>query len=346
MTVDELLQLCKWLNQNLAPNITAFSNLSTVLTQNAQNSPKQPLREQLKQVETALRAMPIEELTAEQTDLLEQNSVLEYLGPDGWRWVQSLIREGDYDPSTAASEMHGALTIMQNTVTSFDDVVSSLKAIGLSEPKPFSRGDGIITRIHFKDKADITDVVALKRWSAEWNDIARGLATAVGEKPEDVRVVGAATGSLILILSVPLAIVKLIVSLSKSANTIATNTLSILNGMEDLRHKKVLNQAMEAAMRAEVDRIKTEGASTALIDVKALLPKDIKPDQEKLLKVAVEKYFSFTEKGGEVDMLAPPTPTDEETEVVDGIENLRVGIEEVRKLNANLQLLIASHAEE
>jgi hypothetical protein len=344
MTVDEIIQLHKWLGKHVEPNIGIYESLAAALAHNAQQSAQQPIRDQLAALEVAMMAMPIQELTSEQTQLLEENNVLKYFGVPGQLFIDAVIKESKYDAATASKEMSTASSLVRNTVNTFTNLISSLNSVGITEPAPFKIEAGIVTRVRFTGNASITDVVELKKWSTEWNDIARGLATAVGERPEDVHVIGAATGSIVFILGVPVAIVKLLVSLSKSASTISTNIINIQNGIEDLRHKKVLNAAIESAMREEIQRLKSQGGNDALDNLKYLIGGDIRPENEKLLKSAATKYLNFTEKGGEIDMLAPPQPAEEDYELVKSLDGIREDIEDVRKLKETLQLLIANNS--
>jgi hypothetical protein len=341
MTVDELNRLAKWVEENLTPNLGAYDNLATVLKHNAEQNQKQPLKSSLEELQSVLLNQPIEELTIEQADLLKMNQISTFVGTEGLRWLKSIVTEGEYDPASAAGEMRSAYTTINRAIESFDTLTRTMRAIGIVENNDFSLEEGIIARIHFKGNAAITDIVKLKKWSADWNDIARGLAMAVDERPEDVRVVGASTGSVIMILCVTLSVAKILVSLSKSATAISMNTLNIANSLEDLRHKKVLNKGIEEAMRLEINRIKSEGVATALTDAKKMIPGKLNNTNEKLLETSVEKYLAFTEHGGEIDMLAPPDSADEEFGFAKEVEELKLGIQEVRKIKAEVQLLIS-----
>lgn len=131
--------------------------------------------------------------------------------------------------------------------------------------------------------------------------------------------------------------------LAKRANSIAKSVLDVQNSMEDLRHKKVLNQAIEEAMKAQAKAIADNGVDAAIADVKASIGHEISKEVDGQLKKAVQKYFTFTEKGGEIDMIAPPNAADnDDVAISDSIAELNASIQEVRMVKANMQKLLGN----
>lgn len=341
MIVDELYGLAVWLNREVAPNLSLYDNLASVLEHNARNAQKSAVSEPLQNLENMLAMMPMERLTAEQTELLKANGALPYLGKEGLDRFRKIVRSNNFDPATAAEDARTAYTRVNETINKLQSMKSALEAASVPVERPFVIDEGIVTRLHFKDKANIGDVAELKKWSAEWYEIARGLSAAVGEKPEDVRIIGASTGSLILVLATTIAVASTLAILALRANTISKSVLDVLNGIEDLRHKKVLNKTIEDAMKAQAEAIKASGVAEAVNDVKTQIGKAINKEVEGQLQKSVEKYFAFTEKGGEIDMIAPPKlETDDELGIVRGITQLQDAIESVRLGRSNLQIML------
>jgi hypothetical protein len=347
MIVDELFGLTEWVAQQVKPNISAFENLANALDHNAGQPQKQPLRGPLVELEAVLKNMTVESLTQEQVNLLSQLDVYRYFGIAGWETVQKLIKEGEFDPATASDEMRKIVTAVSSLADNFQLLQQCLTTTGYSAPPARTVDGGVVTRVHFQDKAAISDVVDLKKWSSDWHDIARGLASSVDERPEDVQVLGASTGSVIIVLSSTVAVASLLAIIAKRSSTIVMSVLDIMNGIEDLRHKKVLNKAIEKAMKEQAVAIRATGIEDAMNDIKQFIGSARKTGSENELKLAVEKFFNFTEKGGEVDMIAPAR--NEEADEVDDlalrINGLNDTIEEVRKIKAETQRLLGKAPE-
>lgn len=343
MIVEELYGLTQWATAEIGPLLSHYENLATTLEHNTRNTQKVGVRDQLLPLEEALRRVPLQRLTAEQLELLDKNDMLRYLGTSGIDFLKVTVRDGNFDPATGASSVRGAHQALTQGLRRLETLREDMNSANVQVERKFSADAGVITRLHFQDRANIGDVAELKKWSSEWYDIARGLAAATKERPEDVRVIGASTGSLILVLSTSVAIATVLSILAKNANLISKSVLDILNGIEDLRHKKVLNQTIEDAMKEQAKAIKDNGVATAVDSVKAHLGVVIDKEVETLLNKAVEKYFNFTEKGGEVDMLAPPASDAKADKAISAnIAELNASIEEVRAVKANLQQLLGT----
>lgn len=343
MIVDELYGLALWLENYVEPSLPLYDRLAGVLEVNASQAQKAAVKEPLESLEEALKEMPVERLTSEQRDLLITNETLHYIGIDGLNTFRRVIREGNFDPATSAREAREAHNKVSNLVRLFKTLRQDILGVGVIVQRPFTVEDGVVTRVHFRDKANIGNVVDLKEWSGEWHDIARGLAIAAGEKPEDVRVIGASTGSLIVVLATSLLVAGVLTVLAKRANTIAKNVIDIMNAIEDLRHKKVLNATIEEAMRKQAKTIQDSGVKESVDDIKQFLGKEISNEVEGQLKNAVKKYFEFTEKGGEVDMIAPPQmESDEQNGIAANIADLNASIEAVRQVKQANQMLLGN----
>src|SRR5690606_37578263 len=100
--------------------------------------------------------------------------------------------------------------------------------------------EGYVTvRVGFKNDASIRNVKDWKTSAEDWYQIVRGLALVCGEAPEDTKVVGASTGSVILILSATYTFSKLLATISKHITGIAKDVIGVRVALEDLRGKKL-----------------------------------------------------------------------------------------------------------
>lgn len=167
-------------------------------------------------------------------------------------------------------------------------------------------------RIRFKDAVEIENVSQLKKWSAEWYDISRSLAMAAGERPEDVEVKGATTGSLIFVLGASLSVAVIVGLIMKQVASTVKSSMQIAHRLQDWKMRKVADAEVERVLLARRKRVEDDGVQDALDLVKEKIGARISGDVENSLKKSIEMMFSFTSKGGEVDMLPPPEPANDD----------------------------------
>lgn len=343
MIVGELLDIATWLEKYVSPRLPYFEQAVSVLEHNASQPSKRTLEEHLTTLLQSLDAIPVEQLNIEQSELLEKNGVLKYIGPRGRQYFDDLVRKSSYDPATAANEGRSAITTITNAIQIFANARAAVISTGMEVIPSFAADDdGILSRIHFQGKASIRNVVELEKWSSEWLIISQGLAAAADERPEDIRVVGASTGSVIIWVITSLTVSAILAQLIKRASTITLNVVEASTAIEQLRHTKVMNKAVEDMMTENLQKLKSEGRSDVVNGLLTHLDGKINSEVKSKLKKAVDKYFDFVEKGGEIDMIAPPISTDEETDALSTqIAEIRTLIEENRKLTESLPKLLS-----
>ncbi|MBW6418298.1 hypothetical protein [Celeribacter sp. PS-C1] len=347
MDVAEIFDLGRWL-QKQAPIIKRYQALQTALEHNATQSQKMPLREQLDQLLSGLREMPMTELNLQQIAHLDQTGVAKLIGPAGATYVENVVKQSSYDPATASSEIKAALQTVQRSLAEFRGVAETLTAAGFTFEEPehvFVEGMAN-ARIQFRNEASIDNISEMKKWSADWNDIVRGVGHLAGQTPHDMKVLSASKGSIIVCVSGTLTLVSLMALMSKKVSSIVLEGLKVANAIEDLRHKKISNQIIEQSMK---DDLKTkqdaleEETVTALKDHAGV---KYQPEHDAHLRIAVKKFVDFSKKGGEVDYLQPPANVDddEDNEVLQDDQKqltneLRELISEIRTIKGQTLLL-------
>jgi hypothetical protein len=163
----------------------------------------------------------------------------------------------------------------------------------------------VVIHLHFGSEAKISEVAELKRWSNDWYEIARGITACVDGKPEDIRIIGASTGSVILTLVAIATTAKLLASISVSVAQILQQIQTVQMHKEDYRHKKIINQKIEDGFRDAIDHIRSHAAENVVKQVIGHTASELSPEIESQLKLAIEKFIVYTEKGGEIDLIAP-----------------------------------------
>jgi hypothetical protein len=343
MNVNEVLGLANWLNEYVHPAMGVYEQLAFAMEQNANSGSKVPLREHLDAVEQALRAMPVEQLTFQQTDVLDEIEVFQLLGEKGWRFVERTVKEGNFDPASAATDIRNAKQTIEKAVMLFEAARKALSAVGMRDETEYDSSKKVTVRIRFKDAVEISNITELRNRTADWYEISRGLAMAAGEKPEDIEVKGATTGSLIIILGTTLTVATIIALIMKQIASTVKSSMEVAHTLQDWKMRKVADAEVERVLRARRKGIEENGTAEALKLVKEKIDGKIAGDVENALKKSIERMFIFASKGGEVDMLPPPEPTEDEEfdgAVAEAINTITENVEEMRTLKAQTQLLI------
>jgi hypothetical protein len=314
MNVIELHRLARWFIEQYGPINRLYNSLLEPINNNANNPNKQPLESQLTAMTDFLSAQRFDELSIEQLKMLTSLGVDGYLGQAGADYVNATVRTSDYDPATARDrlqEAHNALNTARTKLQAYAEAVSGL---GFGEVDNEAE-DGLITiRVGFQNDVAISNVTEWKDTAKEWYDIIRGLSMACEEKPEDVKVIGAETGSIILVLAATAGFTGLLAVISKHITTVAKDIISVRVEMENLREKKILNGALEAEFK-RIEKAKAEGATAA---IEKLLEDKLKGkagDVQNALTNSVKKLLTFSEKGGTVDFVAPGDELDDDVDI-------------------------------
>lgn len=344
MNVQELNRLALWFGEEYPALNRLYSALISPLQHNANQAGKQPLESQMDDLIAHLNAMRFDSLSLQQLNLLSKLGVDHYLGRNGAAFVNSAIRTSEYDPVTASRKIEEAITSITKTQSSLEAYHSSVTALSAASQVLEDDPNHILIRVGFQNDAAINDVVDWKNYSKDWYEIIRGIALALGEAPEETKVVGASTGSIILILSGTLALTTILATFSKQIAGIAKDTISVMSEMENLRQKKILTKTMEAEFKKLEKERREEGIVQLLDDTKKLLPSDTDGEAQNALENSIKKLLTFNEKGGNVDFVAPDiSETDsgeaEEETVNEALAEARSAIQEYQTEREAVKLL-------
>ncbi|WP_281973133.1 hypothetical protein [Ruegeria faecimaris] len=349
MEVAEVFELARWYDEE-GPNLSEqYKKLRTVLNHNASQNQKQPVREPLEELILALKSMPMTELNFQQVAHLDDMGVAPYLGNRGAEFVERVVTQSSYDPATSASEIGQALTSVNNAIQTLSSLVAELKNNGF-KPDVLTddlNGDMASARIQFKQDASIGDIADMKKWSNDWNDIARGIGHLVGQTPHDLKVVGATNGSIVVCVTGSMMLISAFAFMSKKVSGIVLDVLRVQNAIEDLRHKRISNETIEKSMRDDLKKREGDLVKDIIKGLKERAEDAYEPEHDAHLETAVKKYVAFSKKGGEMDYLQPPEPElhedDQEGEPEEHqdllVNELRELVSEIRSIKAETLLL-------
>lgn len=340
MNVSELRHLAEWYTEHFSRLNSLYTALISPIQHNAGQPTKQPLEDQLEQLLEYLRAMSFEVLSLQQLQTLSTLGVDRYLGVEGANFVEGLVRKADYDPSTAGTKLQEALNKLGELNPHFSSYLTTTKTLGFSDVDLTEDADAIIIRVGFQSEAGIEHLTDWKDSARDWYDIIRGVSMAAGEAPEDTKVVGASTGSIILFLSATAAVTTLLALISKNVSSVAKDVIGIGNEIEDLRAKRWLNREVEKQFRDMQKERKSKALETIMGEIRKRFP-GIDGEQSTALETSIKKLLAFNEKGGNLDFVAPPEASFENDQDDDGNseDGGRASMAEARSLIHEYQAL-------
>lgn len=350
MDLVELNELLAWIDEHVksAGIQTAYETLRDVLQSNAQGGQQQPIQPQKDALIEAVESPPIDLLSQEQSTMLDRMEIGSFVGSRAVAMIEDVLFRNALDIPTAAQRMDEAAQAVARGIERKEKVEEGLTGIiEVGDRVP----SGVLIRITFTHEAAIANVTDLKDWSDRWHDIARGIAMLHDRAPEDVIVVGASRGSLILDLSVNATIIATtLTAILLRALQVAERVVGIKMKAQELRTMQLRNdqiaQDLEAEARQEKDSA-TEAIVNELVQEHGV-DGSRRGDKIPALQKSVQELLAFLERGGEVDCILPPEDEAAESEGAEAsegpreqLDELRSAVHEIRRLENRIRALEA-----
>ena len=340
MNVTELFNLTQWITTEIegAQIPQKYQALQAVLQQNSQpNQQKQPFESQKEELLNALRNVSLDKLTRDQISFLECLEIAPFVGPNGAEQVEEVLYKNVIDVATSAQKIQEILQKINEGIKKSKQIQAGLAGCIIEEE--YELEGEILMRVSFTGHALMQNVKDFKNWGNIWFDIGRGIALAHNLPPEDIRIVGATRGSIIIELAVVASVATTTSGIILGALKVAEKVLEILKKAEELKSLKLKNKKLIKELEEEAENEKKDGIEkiTEEIASKLGIQNDGQGDKIKALDTAVKNLVNFIEKGGIVDFVVPEEEGEEDT--VDKNAELRVAFEEIRKLEKKIELL-------
>ncbi len=337
MQVTELLQLTHWIDKNIkAANVAQkYQQLQAILQQNVNarnNQPRQPFKDQKDDVIATIKEVSTGSLTNEQERMLDTLGIERHLGSHGIDKLEDILFKNGLDMATAAAEVATIHQEIASGVSQSDQLKASLTPLVAEEEEGEDETADVVMRIHFQNEVAMDNLSDFKKWGATWWDIGRGIAMAHNYAPEDIKVVGAQKGSIIIELAVIAAIATTTSTIILSALKVADRVLTIRKKAEEIKSLKLNNKKLEEDLEKEAEKEKNQGLKNITQEISVTLNIDGNGDGEKLkvLEKSVKNLINFVENGGEVDFYADDESISDDNK--QDIDRLKVNFAEIKKL--------------
>lgn len=349
MQILEVYKLAEWYEyavENIGI-LDNYSDLHIAVEKNVANSIKTPFEKEKKELIDNLRAIDFNVLTLEQIELLDRMKVYSLLGEQGEKNLVQVFNDNGVDIASISEHLRDYAETLSAAKEYFCDIKNNIKEyFPVDAIEELNDGQHII-RVYFKDNAAITSLEDFKDYGRKWYDIGRCIAIATETAPEDIKVIGAEKGSIIINLVTTTLVVGLISKVILEVLKVTQRFLDIKKTLLDIENLKLNNKKIEEDLKEELESEKEAGIDSIVETIAKEY--NIESDGEKRnnLKIAIKLLLEFSDDGGKLDFVHNDLSEEEEDGQEDSvskqfrqeIEILDSNLAEIRKLENSIKLL-------
>lgn len=342
MNVSELFNLTRWIDREIVDKQVQqkYQALFNVLQQNIQpHQHQQPFENHKNAVIDSIRAISLSQLTEHQLDFLDKLGIAGAIGEKGVEQLEGILYKNSLDLATSASKTQQIFQKINEGINKSNQIKAGLN--GCVSEEEYEYSDEVLMRVTFTGNASMSNVTDFKDWGGIWYNIGRGIAIAHDLSPEDIKIIGATRGSVILEMSMIPVIAGTVGEIILYGLEVAKRVMDIKVTAQTLRGLQLQNDKLATDLETEAENEKQAGIERIAGDVAAQLTPNSKQKAEKikLLETSVKSLVNFIERGGVVDLIAPNDDEEPEEGHEGKYEKLRVTFEEIRRLEHNMELL-------
>jgi hypothetical protein len=357
MQIIETYELTEWIKEEVANAgiVQKYNDLFAVLNHNANrppNEPTQSFKEQKRALFKALSTIDFSSLSLSQINALEVLNINHNIGDIAIEKIE-LILSNTLDIADVASQVQIMINELNTGIKQSNQLNTALVPLIETYEKEIDP-EKVLTRVIFEHDASIGNIVHLKDWSDKWFHIGRGFAIGNGQTPEDIQIIGASKGSIVIEL---LILAGTAIPIAKAINMTLDSMVKYrefqLKSIEYRKMKednpKLDNELEEEAVRWEkrAEQLKKDVAEDITEEMKKALPNYQKDNQRELGK-AVTNLVEFISLGGDVDCVisgdidedkgADEEEAQETARINAPRQQLRDEFENIRQLRETLKL--------
>jgi hypothetical protein len=288
------------------PGVPAiFQRLIQVLQQNAQQNgqQQQPITTQKAALIAAIKAIRIQTLTLNERRLLKTFIETDLMGDNGVERINQIFVDHNLDPMGAVNAFNSMKAQYDKLIAAATETIKVLSSIDVAIVETDIEKGHAVLQITFKEKASIANVTDWREYSDQWWQIVRSFGLLTDTTTDQAKILSFQQGSVIVEVSATYLVVK-------AVGFVADKVLSVIERMLELR-KKILeikqldltNKQIERDLEKEAAAFQENKSNQIAQQVIAEINKAKATDGEvaTAIKMAVEKLFTFLDKGGTVD---------------------------------------------
>ena len=346
MNVSELYKLTYWIDKEIIKKQIPkkYQALFQILQANTKpNQQKQSFESQQNNLLKTISKVPLSQLTKEQLLFLRELEIAQSLGSEGAEFVEGVLYKNALDIATASQKIQEILNKLNQGIQKSNQIKTGLD--GCVSMEDYEEADEVMIRVTFSGDASMSNVTDFKKWGNTWHDIGRGIAMAHDSSPENIKIIGATKGSVILELATNPVIATTASAIIFFALKLAEKVLDIKKKAEEIKNLELKNKKISAELEKAAEEEKKAGIAKICDNLKVELKigQDNDCDKVTALNKAVKDLIDFVEFGGEVDFVVPEDSDEEggdegENATKPKYDKLRATIQEIRLLETKLKL--------
>lgn len=289
------------------------------------------------------------DLTLEQIDLLETMGVYRLLGKTGVDNLNDMMEKNSIDIASISQHLDEDYNLLVSVRDYLSSTSSKLEQFFNSGLTDEIHDDEVLVRVYFKDKASIEKLEDFKSYGNSWYQIGRGVAMATDTAPDDIRIVGAEKGSVIIDIVAVASIAGILSKIVLYVLEVIQRVLDIQKTKLEIDNLELENKNISLDLDKEIENVQKEGADKILNSVcKEIGIKKDDGGKRNALKKSIELLLSFTQDGGKLDFVHNEVEEDDEEQsseqkaLRDSIDQLDANASKIRELEDKIKLLTES----
>lgn len=341
MNTAELYRLTEWIEQEVVNHhiVEQYTALHEILQQHvASAQPRQSFSAQRESLLNSLLMIRLDVLSGDQFRFLQQLGIADALGQTGVDHIEDTLYRNVIDVATSTTVIGDVLLRLRQGIARSQQIAAGLQ--GMISDRDTMSDDAVIMRLLFSGEAAMANVADFKHWGERWHDIGYGIAFANSETIDDVRIVGAASGSVVLELGVSTRFATTAGDIILAAMQLTEKVHDINNKADELRRLQLKNNKLVLDLEKEAEfetRTGVDNISEQLIR-KLGLKKNGEGDKITALMKAIRHLMGFLEQGGEVDFVLPLHHAQSlQDDAFDELRGLGLHIRELKKRLSDMQ---------
>lgn len=345
MNIEELFDVADWISAWLqGPCTKQYAALQQkILQKSKQPAQQEGFEEEKLALYETIERLPLDMLSRSQIDVLRQLGIAHLLGQQGKSEIEKILTDNTLDLTTAAKRIQENSQDLNKAVEWSTNAYQVLSKVVDKTTDELS-GNAAMLHVHFEGDAAVANFSDMKDWSEAWFTISRGFAMAANEPPENIRIVSAGKGSIIIDAVATLWVSKLLTHVIKAIFEAQEQYYHMVIAREHAKKAVRDNRVIQDEFDKELDNAEKQAIERVTND--AIETAEIAPkgdgERAEALKRAVKQLFRFMKKGGDVDIAvtkdAPEDPEDGQ-DYSEAREALRQRTAEAKRLSQRVRQL-------
>lgn len=346
MNISELYSLTVWIQEEITDNqvLVKYDELHKVLEQLASSQNTSiSFESQKDNLISTISEIPVLSLTEEQFKMLNSLNIAQSINNIGIDNIQDILYKNGLDIVAASKKLSETIKKLKIGIGKSKQI-----NVGLTdciEDENYEISNDILMRVKFTKDSSMSNITEFKKWGDTWYHIGRGITLAHNLTPEDVKIIGAARGSVIIEMLIVAEIATIVSGIILAVLKVVEKVYDIKKKAEELKALKLNNNDN---IIKEIEKSVEEEENNGFNSIASQMTKKLKikeGDKVNALNKSVEYLIDFINNGGEIDFILPKNE-DDNKDIIKENKNLKILFQEIRTMESRIKHLEHKKPEE